>query len=89
MIKRHNNLIWTRKDYYKPAKNFNVFNNNYNEYESNGDKSKVLSIKKYFDQIKPYLIDIINNLKNQGEWKIHFEAWLNAWKSNNSFDYYW
>ena len=64
---------------------FHVFNNNYNEYESDGDKSKVLSIKKYFNQIKPYLVDIINNLKNQGEWKIQFEAWLNAWKSNNSF----
>ena len=52
---------------------FHVFNNNY-EYESDGDKSKVLSIKKYFNQIKPYLVDIINNLKNQGEWKIQFEA---------------
>ena len=30
-------------------------------------KNKDLSIKKYFDKIKPYLGDIINKHKAQGE----------------------
>ena len=29
-----------------------------------GDRSKILSINEYLDEIKPYLKDIINNLKN-------------------------
>ena len=48
-----------------------VFNNNYIQYESIGDKDKNLSIKEYIDIIRPYLSDIINNHKTQGEWKIH------------------
>ena len=31
---------------------------------------KNLSIKEYIDIIRPYLSDIINNHKTQGEWKI-------------------
>ena len=51
---------------------FHVFNNNY-EYESDGDKSKVLSIKKYFNQIKPYLVDIINNLNSKVNGKFNLK----------------
>ena len=36
--------------------------NNYIENKSNGDRNKTLSIKKYFEEVKPYLKDIINNL---------------------------
>ena len=39
-----------------------INSNNYIEYESNGDKNKSLSVKKYLDKIRPYLKDI-NNLK--------------------------
>ena len=38
------------------------------EYKSNGDKDKTLSIKDYLDEIRPYLSDIINDCKTQGEW---------------------
>lgn len=41
---------------------FNAFNGNYIEYGSNGDK--MLSIKEYLNEIKPYLIDIRNEVKN-------------------------
>ena len=41
---------------------------NYIEYKSNGDKDITLSIKDFLDEIKPYLSDIINNHKTQGEW---------------------
>ena len=36
-----------------------------------GDKDKNLSIKEYFDVVRPYLSDIINNHKTQGKWRIH------------------
>ena len=42
----------------------------YFEYKDNSDKSKTLSLKEYLDKIKPYLKDIINNLKKSGMWKI-------------------
>ena len=59
------------EDYYKPIITKDAFNGNYIQYESKGDKAKYLSIKKYFDMIKPYLSDIINDHKTQGKWRIH------------------
>ena len=35
------------EDYDKPIKSKNAFKSNYIEYESKGDKDKILSIKKY------------------------------------------
>ena len=69
------------KDYYKPIRTNSAFNNNFIEYESKGDKDKILSVKEYLYMIVPYLSDIINDHKNhssnkvidyqtQGEWKI-------------------
>ena len=40
----------------------NVYSNN-NEYKSNGDRSKSLSLKEYIGKIKPYLRDIIIDLQ--------------------------
>ena len=48
-----------------------LFNSNYIEYESKGDKNKTLSIKKYLNMIRPYLRDIINDHNTQREWKVH------------------
>ena len=49
------------KDHYKLIKTDSAFNNNYVEHESIGDKDKTLTIKEYFDEIKSYLDDIIND----------------------------
>ena len=35
----------------------------YNEYKSNSDKNKTLSVEEYLNKIRPYLKYIINNLK--------------------------
>ena len=43
-----------------------ALNNNYIEYESNGNKVKNLSPKEYLDIIRTYLSDN----KTQSEWKI-------------------
>ena len=40
------------------------------EYESRGDKHKNLSLEGYFNIIRPFLRDMINNHKDRGEWKI-------------------
>ena len=65
------------EDYYKPTRIGNAFSTNYIEYESNGDKDKKLLIKEYLDIIRPYLGNIINNHKTQGEWKIQLSLAIN------------
>ena len=54
------------------------------EYKSNGDKDKTLSIKSYLYEIKPYLSDMINNHKTQGECKIHLTMAINVFSSKDS-----
>ena len=48
----------------------NFWSNNCIEYESNGDRSKTLSIEEDPNKIRPYLENIINNLKKSDTWKI-------------------
>ena len=57
---------------YKPILIRDGFNNNYLEYGSDGNNS--LSFTEYFDLIKPYLEDLINEKKNKGEWKLQLTA---------------
>ena len=64
-------LLDPEKDHYKSVRTVSTFNNNYIQYESVGGEDKNLSIKECIDIIRPYLSDIINNHKSQGEWKIH------------------
>ena len=59
------------EDYYKPIVTNNAFNNNYIQYESKGNKDKILTVNEYLDIIRPHLRDIINDHKTQGEWRIH------------------
>ena len=59
------------EDYYKPIITNGAFNNNYIQYESKGNKDKILTTSEYLDMIRPYLSDIITDHKTQGEWKIH------------------
>ena len=42
----------------------NSWSNNYIEYESHGDRNKMLSTEEYLNKIRPCLKDIINSLKN-------------------------
>ena len=59
------------EDYYKPVITNGAFNNNYIQYESKGNKDKMLTPSEYLDMIRPYLSDIINDHKAQVEWRIH------------------
>ena len=76
------------EDYYKPILVKSSFNESYKYYESRGDKDKKLSIEQYFDVIKPYLSDLINDHKaietSSNEWKIQINMHINFVSSNDT-----
>ena len=78
-----NNIFPPEKDHYKPVKIESAFSNNYTEYKYNWDKNKTLLFKDYLDKIKPYLSDITNYHKTQGEWKIHLTMVINFFTSKD------
>ena len=41
----------------------NFWSNNYIECENNGIRNKMLLVEEYLNKIRPYLKDIVNNLK--------------------------
>ena len=61
-------LYESNEDYHEPKKINGAFNDNYVEYESNGDKDKILSVEEYLNMIRPYLSKKIGDHKD--EWKI-------------------
>ena len=65
------------KDYYKPVRAKNFWSNNYTEYKGNGDKNRILSVEEYLDKIRPYLKNIINDLKKSDTWKIQSTITIN------------
>ena len=50
-------------DYFERKRVSNFLNNNYIEYESNGDRNKNLSLDRYLDKIEPHLRDVITDRK--------------------------
>ena len=72
------------EDYYQPIIVNSTFNNNYIQYESKGDK--ILTIEEYISMIESYLVDMINDHKNQGEWKIQLSAEINFLSSKPDSD---
>ena len=57
-------------DYYEPREVKSAFDGSYMLYERSGDKDSKLLIYEYFDIIRSYLRDMIDNHKARGEWKI-------------------
>ena len=58
------------EDYYKPTEVKSAFDGNYVLYESREDKDNTLALYEYFDKIKSYLKDMINDYKSKGKKKI-------------------
>ena len=56
------------EDYYEPKEIKSAFDGSYMLYESRGDKDNKLALYEYFEIIRPYLKDLIDDHK--GEWKI-------------------
>ena len=42
------------ENYYEPVSVSNFWNNNYIEYESNGDKNETLTVSVFLNKIRPY-----------------------------------
>ena len=61
--------LFNEEDCYKPTEAKSAFDDNYVLYER-GDKDANLALYEYFDKIKPYLKDMIDDYKSKGEWKI-------------------
>ena len=53
------------EDYYKPTLAKSGYNNNYTQYESEGDK--ILTLEEYLALIEQCLRELINYYKNKGE----------------------
>ena len=77
-------LLDPEKGHFEPKKSVNDFNHSYSQYEKVGDQNKLLKIREYINTIRPYLSDIINNHKTQGEWKIHSTMAINFISSKDS-----
>ena len=73
--------IWTLFEqvggWYKTKRLSNFWNNNYIEYESNGDIYRNLSLDKYLIKIESYLRNIVNDLQNSDTQKIKQTLHLN------------
>ena len=59
-----------KKKYHIPVRLRDFWSKNYVEYESIGDRNKTVLVEEYFNKIRPYLKDIINNLKKSHTWKV-------------------
>ena len=60
--------------------------NNYIEYENKGRRNKTLSVEKHLNKIKPYLKDIINNLKKSDMLKIQLTITINSISSKDNVE---
>ena len=65
------------EDYYKLVKVGSFWSNNYIEYESNGNRNKILLVEEYLYRIRLYSKDIINHLKKSNTWKIQLSMTTN------------
>ena len=70
------------EDYYKSIIVNSASDNNYIQYESRGDT--ILKSKEYLRMIKPYLVDMINDYKNKGEWIIQLTVEINSIKQDSN-----
>ena len=70
--------------YYKPIIVSNLWSNNYVENQKVGDGNNTLSVEEYLNKIRPYLKDIINNLRNADTWKIQLKMANNFISSINN-----
>ena len=50
--------------YYKAVRMSIFWTSNYIQNETNGDRNRALSVEEYINKIRPYLKDIINDVKN-------------------------
>ena len=65
------------ENFYAPAVG-NFWSNTYIEYKSKVDRNEILLVEEYLNNFRPYLKNIIINLKEiNGKWKIHLTTAFN------------
>ena len=72
-----------KENYYKTS---NFWSFNYTEYDSKGGRTKTLSVEEYLTKIRPYLKDIINNLKKFDTWKAQTTIAINFLSSIDNYE---
>ena len=77
-------LLEQEKDYYKPKTVSYLWNNNYIEYETNGDKNRNLSLEEHLNKTEPYLRNIIIDPQNSDTWKIQLTVTINFISSKDA-----
>ena len=60
-----------------------IFGTNYNEYKSNCDKNRILLVEEYLNKIRPYLREIVNDLKESDTCKIQLTTTINPISSKD------
>ena len=73
-------------NYYKPVRVNNFWRNNYIQYKSNVFKIRLLSVEEHLYKIRPYLKNIINDLKQSDTWKIQLKVRNNFISSKDDND---
>ena len=58
------------ENYCKPIRVNNFWSDNYIEYKGRANKNRILLIEEYVKKIRPYLRDIVDDLKQCDTWKI-------------------
>ena len=58
--------LFNEEDYYKPTEVKSAFDGSYMLYEGRIGKDAKLALCEYFDKIKPYLKDVIDDSKSKG-----------------------
>ena len=74
------------KNSFKTERVGNFGRNNYVKYKSNRDKNKTLSVEEYLNKTRPYLKDIINDLKKSDTYKIQLTIKINFLSSKHDGD---
>ena len=72
------------ENHYTPGRVGDFWNKNCIEYERNGDRNKTLSVEEYLNKIKPYLKDIINDLRKFHTSKIQLSIAINFMSSKGN-----
>ena len=69
------------EDYYEAILVKSAFDGSFIQYESQGEKGKNPSIKRYLKMIKPYLSDLINNHQIHGS--ARYQSGNKSWIEKN------
>ena len=73
LLRDVNNLFEHKQEeetYYKLIRVSRFWSNDYIEYENNVNINKTLPVGEHLNNSRPYLKDIVNNLKKSDSWKI-------------------